>query len=181
MPPALPGEAGFAASGTALTVYGERHAWFGTGGPRARVFRSSDAGRTWTVADTPILTGQPSRGIFSLHFSDSLHGFATGGDYELHDLAQANLARTEDGGRTWALVTAAQLGGFREAIALVPGSGGQRWLAVGPSGIDWSSDGGRGWTSAAAEGLHTLATFPDGSGAMLAGAQGRLVRLDWAR
>ncbi len=178
MPSALPGEAGFAASGTALTVYGERHAWFGTGGPRARVFRSSDGGKTWAVAETPMLAGQPSRGIFSLHFSDPLHGFATGGDYERPDLALANLARTEDGGETW--VAAAQLGGFREAIALVPDSGGQRWLAVGPGGLDWSVDGGRSWTSAAVEDLHTLATFADGSGAVLAGAQGRLVRLDWA-
>ena len=46
MPPALPGEGAFAASGTCLVVQGDRKAWFGTGGAAvARVFRSTDRGR----------------------------------------------------------------------------------------------------------------------------------------
>ncbi len=65
MPPALPEEAGFAASGSGLTVGAGGLAWFGTGGPEARVFRSTDHGQTWTVAPTPVLAGEGSTGIFS--------------------------------------------------------------------------------------------------------------------
>ena len=69
LPPALANEGAFAASGTCLVVSGERNAWFATGGARvARVFRSTDRGRSWTVAETPVLTGNPSSGIFSLAF-----------------------------------------------------------------------------------------------------------------
>ncbi|HEY5060706.1 MAG TPA: hypothetical protein VII52_04170, partial [Gemmatimonadaceae bacterium] len=54
-PPVLPGEAAFAASGTCLAVTGSSNVWIGTGGgSRARVFRSADRGRTWSVTDTPV-------------------------------------------------------------------------------------------------------------------------------
>jgi hypothetical protein len=45
------------------------------------VFRSNDGGVTWKVADTPIMTGVASAGIFSLAFSDEKNGVAVGGDY----------------------------------------------------------------------------------------------------
>ncbi|MEV4259593.1 oxidoreductase, partial [Spirillospora sp. NPDC049652] len=55
MPAALPGEAGFAASGQCLVSRGSRDAWIATGGgDRSRVFHSRDRGRTWTVSDAPL-------------------------------------------------------------------------------------------------------------------------------
>src|SRR5262249_30051966 len=55
MPPALPGEAGFAASGQCLATDHGRRVWLGSGsGAQARVFRSDDGGNTWTVTATPI-------------------------------------------------------------------------------------------------------------------------------
>ena len=54
--------------------------FFGTGGPAARVFHSADLGTTWTVAETPIVSGNASSGIFSLRCSgDTI--VAVGGDY----------------------------------------------------------------------------------------------------
>jgi photosystem II stability/assembly factor-like uncharacterized protein len=45
LPPALPGEGAFAASGTCLVTHGEKDVWFATGGAKsARVFRSRDRG-----------------------------------------------------------------------------------------------------------------------------------------
>ena len=71
MPPALEGEAGFAASGQCLVSSGPRDVWLATGGAaRARVLHSSDRGRTWTVADTPVPAGDPARGVFALAFRD---------------------------------------------------------------------------------------------------------------
>ena len=58
-PPSRPGEGSFAASGTCLVARGDKLAWFGTGAAvtgNARVFRTTDEGRSWQCADTPIVT-----------------------------------------------------------------------------------------------------------------------------
>src|SRR5947199_68505 len=75
MPPALPGEAGFAASGECLTTFGH-DAWFGSGASTAaRVFGSRDGGLTWHVATTPVVAG-PTAGVFALAFRTPLAGVA---------------------------------------------------------------------------------------------------------
>src|SRR5215475_3498028 len=85
MPPALDKEGVFAASNSSLTVCGDRDLLFGTGGPAARVFHSTDSGQSWTVAETPILHGEASTGIFSLRCSGKAV-VAVGGDYrKIHD------------------------------------------------------------------------------------------------
>jgi photosystem II stability/assembly factor-like uncharacterized protein len=162
MPPALPGEGAFAASGTCLVVQGERLAWFGTGGgEKARVFRSTDRGRTWAVAETPIRAGSPSRGVFSLAFRDDRHGLAVGGDYKAEADATAVLASTDDGGATWQPVPGPGPTGFRSAVAFVPGG---EVVTVGPSGSDRSLDGGRTWTPLPPPGFHALSFGRGGTG-----------------
>ena len=97
-PPALPGEAAFAASGTGIAVRGDT-VWFGTGGGAvARVFRSTDRGRTWTVVPTPLMAGKASAGVFSVAFVDARNGMAVGGDYASPAAVEGNVARTTDGG-----------------------------------------------------------------------------------
>ncbi len=178
IPEALPGDGAFAASGTCLVVQGSRHAWFGTGGSaRARVFRSTDQGLTWAVADTPIMAGNASSGVFSLAFSDPDHGIAVGGDYRLERESGDNLAITIDGGKTWTFPGAMRLRSFRSAVAFVPGSKGQRLLAAGPGGTDISDDGGHTWTPIGDEGFHALSIAPAGGGVWAVGEQGRIGRL----
>ena len=177
MPEALPGEGAFAASGTCLVVQGATNAWFGTGGgARARVFRSSDRGRTWAVADTPIRAGNPSSGVFGLAFRDASIGLAVGGDYKLEADPAGNLARTEDGGRTWTPVEAGRPSGFRSAVAFVPGRGGREVVAVGPSGSDRSGDGGITWSKLDGPGYHALGVV-EGAGWGV-GEAGRVGKLD---
>src|SRR5262249_19162707 len=65
LPPALPGEGAFAASGTNIAMSGSDRIWIGT--TASRVLRSSDSGRSWTVAPTPVATGDAT-GIFSIVF-----------------------------------------------------------------------------------------------------------------
>lgn len=178
LPPALPGDGAFAASGTCLVVQGSRHAWFGTGGgARARVYRSADRGLTWNVADTPIMAGTASAGIFSLAFDDAEHGIAVGGDYRREHGAGDNLAITSDGGKTWAFPGTTRLRGFRSAIGYVPGSKGRRLVAVGPGGTDSSSDGGRTWTPIGDDGYHALSIAPRSGAAWAVGEQGRIATL----
>jgi photosystem II stability/assembly factor-like uncharacterized protein len=178
IPAALPGDGAFAASGTCLVTHGSRHAWFGTGGAaRARVYRSTDRGLTWAVADTPIMGGNASSGVFSLAFSDANHGIAVGGDYRLERESGDNLAVTNDGGTTWAFAGATRLRSFRSAVGYMPGSKGQRLIAVGPGGTDASADGGATWTPLGDEGFHALGISPTGGAVWAVGEQGRIGRL----
>ena len=142
-PAAVPNEGSFAASGTCLIVRGDREAWFATGGTgAARVFHSTDGGKSWTVAATPVRNDGPSAGIFSLTFSNGRRGIAVGGDYSKDKEAEKNIAVTIDGGRTW---TAPAIGpaGFRSAVSYV--SDRKMWVATGTSGSDISLDDGATW------------------------------------
>ena len=57
MPPALPGEASFASSGTCVATQGERNAWIATGGSTiARILATRDGGNTWNAYNTPLVS-----------------------------------------------------------------------------------------------------------------------------
>jgi photosystem II stability/assembly factor-like uncharacterized protein len=156
MPPALEGEGAFAASGTCITVDGKKNVWFGTGGAaQARVFRSTDGGRTWTVSPTPLISGRPPVGVFSIAFKDSKRGVVVGGDYEKEAEANANVAVTTDGGRTWKLTKSPRPAGYRSCVLYVPGTREPTLIAVGPKGTDYSLDNGRSWTSLGPMGFHS--------------------------
>lgn len=156
MPPALEGEGGFAASGTCITVHGRNNVWFGTGGPNgARVFRSSDRGRTWAVAAAPLASGKAA-GVFSLTFWSARNGIAVGGDYTKEREAAGNVAVTDDAGRTWKTVEGSRPPGYRSCVDRVSGASPRRLIAVGPSGTDYSLDGGRSWKEIGSEGFHAV-------------------------
>lgn len=176
LPPALPNEGGFAASGSIVAVHGNSDAWIGTGAAAtARVLRSRDGGATWTVSSTPLPAG-PSAGIFSIAFRDATHGIVVGGDYKKEGEAVDNAAVTADGGTTWTLVKG--LGGYRSAVAYFPGT--SALIAVGPSGTDYSGDDGRTWTALKAPtGLHAVSVARDGKTGWAVGEQGRIARLTW--
>ena len=171
-PAALAKEGAFAASGTCLIVRGRGEAWFGTGGPgAARVFHSTDSGRTWNVTLTPIRNDSSSAGIFSLAFSDAAHGVAVGGDYSKPNDASRNIAVTADGGLTWSEPDGAHPGGYRSAVAFLPKL--RLWIATGPSGSDVSSDGGRSWRPFDGGAFNAM-SFGAGAAGWAVGPNGRL-------
>jgi photosystem II stability/assembly factor-like uncharacterized protein len=177
LPPALDNEGAFAASGTNVAVSGRNHVWIGTGAAAvSRVLRSTDGGRTWAAAATPLASGA-SMGIFSIAFRDRLHGIVVGGDYRKESEAADNAAVTSDGGRTWTAVRG--LSGFRSAVAYVPGTIERELVVVGPQGADYSTDDGRTWSPLpGATGLHTLAISRTGAVGWGAGENGRIARLN---
>lgn len=179
LPPALPNEGAFAASGTNIAVFGKTDAWIGTGAAaKARVLRTDDRGRTWAIADTPLIAG-PSAGIFSLAFRDAKHGVIVGGDYKKENEALDNLAVTSDGGVTWTLVKG--LSGFRSVVAYVAGApDGARspaLVAIGPSGADYSTDDGKTWRPIDGPGFDTVSFARDKAVGWGAGARGSIGRL----
>jgi len=142
LPDALPQEGAFAASGTAVALCDGR-IFFGTGGTAARIFRSQDNGKSWSVVKTPIVSGDPASGIFSITCkADGL--LVVGGNYKNPKSAVQIAAYSKDFGDSWQL-SQAQPGGYRSAVA--PFSGND-FVAVGPTGTDVSHDGGVRWQHA---------------------------------
>ncbi|MBV9774674.1 MAG: hypothetical protein JO040_12025 [Gemmatimonadetes bacterium] len=176
IPPALAGEAAFAASGTGIALSGDT-VWFATGGgARARVFRSTDRGSTWTVVPVSFAAGSAAAGIFSLAFRDARDGVAVGGDYQHPAADSGNVALTRDGGMTWTPIRGARPRGYRSGAAWVPGASPALVVAVGTSGSDYSVDGGESWMPIDTVGFNSVASA--GPGATWAvGERGRVAKL----
>jgi photosystem II stability/assembly factor-like uncharacterized protein len=177
LPAALDGEGAFAASGTNVAMVGRDRIWVGT--TKGRVLRSIDGGRTWSVHATPIATGDAT-GIFSIAFRDAAHGVVVGGNYQREGDAVDNFAISTDGGVTWTRPPGRGLGGFRSAVAWLPGRPA-RLLAVGPTGSDWSDDGGHTWRPAGGDGYDAFSAAPAGTVGWATGAGGRIARVTFAR
>jgi photosystem II stability/assembly factor-like uncharacterized protein len=122
MPPALLGEASFAASGTCITTQGGQNAWVATGGAdTARILATRDGGDTWNAYDTPLLSS-PSAGAVSVAFRNPWNGMVGGGD--LASNASADAATSDDGGITWTLTTKPPVQGTIFCLSYVQGVGG---------------------------------------------------------
>ncbi|MFG1988454.1 WD40/YVTN/BNR-like repeat-containing protein [Actinoplanes sp. NPDC048988] len=169
MPAALPGEFAFAASGTCLVAAGGKALFATGGGATARVFTSRDGGRSWTVADTPVPSG-PTAGIYSLAVRPSGEAIAVGGDYNAPTAAPDGAAYSH--GRTWKKARTAP-GEYRSGAAWASRSAA---LAVGPTGSDYSRDGGRTWTRFDTGNFDAVACTTDGS-CWASGPNGRVARL----
>jgi photosystem II stability/assembly factor-like uncharacterized protein len=172
MPAALPSEGAFAASGTCIATFGTHDVWFGTGGPAARVFHSADRGKNWTVAETPIIHGAASQGVFSLAFWTAKDGVAVGGDYKEPKKGDSVAAVTHDGGKTWKLVSK-QPAGYRSAVAVGPS---HTLAAVGTSGADVSHDGCNTWNPLFNDNLNAIALV--GNSGWAVGPGGKIVVVD---
>ena len=122
MPPALPGEASFSASGTCITTQGGQNAWVATGGSdTARILATRDGGDTWNAYDTPLVSS-PSGGAVSVAFRNPWNGIVGGGD--LGTNVSADAATSEDGGVTWTLTTKPPVQGTIFCLSYVHGGGG---------------------------------------------------------
>lgn len=170
MPRAVDGEFNFAASGTCLTVVGKR-AYMASGGADSRIFRSRNFGRTWKVTDSSI-PATPAGGVFSLSFKKASLGVAVGGDFEAPDNGVDASSFTRDR-RTWQ--PGGDLGGYRSGSSWVDGSR-RAFAAVGPTGIDASTDGGLTWTTVSDIGYHAVACVP--ARCWTSGSEGRIGWID---
>jgi photosystem II stability/assembly factor-like uncharacterized protein len=169
MPPTLPNEGAFAASGSCLITFGTSNLLFVTGGAAtARVFHSTDRGRKWVVTNTPIQAGVESAGIFSIAFRDRRHGIIVGGDYRKPETAGATAAITRDGNTTWTLLN--NPFPYRSCVAWAR----DRWIAVGTSGSDYSLDGTH-WKSIDRASYNTVGFTFDGDG-WAVGPKGRIAK-----
>ena len=180
MPTAQAGEGGFAASGTCIAAIAGRkkgswQAWFVTA-KYARVIHTADSGKTWTVANSPLGSGEESAGIFSIAVVDENRLAVVGGDYKVPTGDKANAAYSNDGGKTWT-PSRKPPQGFRSAIAIVPDTPGPTAFAVGTSGIDYSLDHGVEWTAMGEANLNSV-TFADAHHGWAVGPKGLILKFE---
>lgn len=175
--PNSPGSEGaFAASDTNIKTV-RQHTWIATGGMTSRIFYSPDKGRTWEVFETPIIKEKATNGMYSVDFYDEKLGFAIGGDYTDPDANLTNKIKTTDGGKTWVKIADGQNPGYRSCVQFVPEGGGEKLVAVGFEGIDYSMNGGSSWQHLSDEGFYTL-RFIDKDTAIAAGS-GRVSKIEF--
>jgi len=121
MPPALMGEASFAASGTCVATQGGQNAWIATGGATvARILATRDGGDTWNAYDTPLVSSSTA-GAITVAFRDPWNGIVGGGD--LASNKSADMATSHDGGQTWQLTNKPPVKGAIFCLSYVRGVG----------------------------------------------------------
>jgi photosystem II stability/assembly factor-like uncharacterized protein len=178
VPDALPGEGGFAASGTCLITYGDSTAWLGTGASdTARVLKTSDRGATWSATATPIV-GDSMSGVTSIGFIDELRGLAVGGNIAQPSEQHDNVAQTHDGGATWALAGRPTYPGAIYGISNVPGTKVPVFVAVGPGGADYTLDMGATWVPLDSLNYWSV-SFASRSTGWAVGPEGRITKISF--
>lgn len=174
IPAALPGEGAFAASGTSIAVQGKSNAWIATGAStEARVYRSTDQGRTWQVFGTGVPAG-PSAGFFGIAFADAKRGIAVAGDYQIARSSGDVTMVTRDGGVSWQRASKWPSQGITGGVVLVRGAATPTFAAVGAYGTAFTTDFGATWTRGDTLTLYaTDFASPDAGWAV--GPRGRIV------
>ena len=172
MPPALPGEAAFAASGSCLVVLGDDHAWFCTGGgagrPRLPLGRRRPS---WTAHPLPIPAGSPS--CRRLRPGLPRPRPRRRRRRRLRAARRPRPRRRPDrptAGPDLAIAGGAGTGRLSIGRRLRPRATAAL-VAVGPTGTDASSDGGESWEPIGVTGFHAV----DATWAV--GDDGRVARL----
>jgi photosystem II stability/assembly factor-like uncharacterized protein len=181
IPPALPGEGSFAASGTCVIVRGTNDGWIGTGNAsRARILETRDRGRTWTAVETPVVAGEAA-GITSVAFADARQGVVAGGEIGQPLADSARVAVTSDGGLTWRYAGAPTFRGAVYGVAYVPDARPPILVAVGPGGASYSVDHGAEWSPLDTLGYWGLG-FAGPTAGWLVGPEGRITKVSfWKR
>ena len=162
------GEASFAASGTNIRLWDQNKIAIATGGLTSRIWHSENEGISWSRIPVPILQGTESRGIFSLFIQDQ-NWLVVGGDYKSDTLKKDHVYLSSNEGKTW-VFPQKPTGGYRECVAQTDQ---KIFLAAGPSGVDFSQDGGNNWSAISEQqGFHVVRKARNGKLVLLAGAKG---------
>jgi hypothetical protein len=181
LPPALPGEAAFAASGTCVATQGGQNAWIAT--TASRILATRDGGDTWDAYDTPLWTS-PAGGAFTVAFRDPWQGIVGGGDLVESD--RAGTATSSDGGVTWTLTNPPPVTGAVFGLAYAQGIGGgdgygSRTVVVtaNAGGAAWTPDEGMTWYPLPGVTGYWAVAFASPQAGWLVGTGGRILKISF--
>jgi photosystem II stability/assembly factor-like uncharacterized protein len=167
LPNAESGEAAFAASASSL-VANKTSLVFGTGGPVSNLHFYRFGSGSWTKKKTPMLQGESSQGIFAIAYTEA--GLvAVGGDYTKLEDREQNASIYTDG--SFQSPEAAP-SGYRSGVAYWKKK--NLTVAVGPSGSDFSKDGGRRWENFSDTGYHAVKISKRQDAIWASGSGGRI-------
>ncbi len=167
LPDAEPGEAAFAASATSL-ITTKDGLFFGTGGSVSNLHFYDFGKRTWSKTKTPMIQGQSSEGIFAIaQIKDRVVG--VGGDYTKLEQREKHAFLYQKA--SFAFPESAPFG-YRSGIAFWKKE--KLTLAVGPSGSDFSRDGGMNWENFSNVGYHAVKASKDKKAVWASGSTGRV-------
>jgi photosystem II stability/assembly factor-like uncharacterized protein len=193
MPPALAGEASFAASGTCVATQGGRNAWIATGGSSvARILATRDGGDTWNAYDTPLVSS-PSAGAFTVAFRSPWRGIVGGGDLDPNDPNNAATATSSDGGKTWMLTNKPPVTGAIFGLSYIgpAGNGGHEnghdgddngrtvVITANDGGAAWTPDEGNTWFSLQGVTGYWAVAFASPKAGWLVGTDGRILKISF--
>mgnify|MGYP006271595689 FL=1 len=174
LPGPVPGEYGFAASGTGIINW-EQNFWMVTGGSTARIIHFSVRSDEWHAGTLPLLSGNSSSGAFSVAFADDQNGVVVGGDYASPEKKGKTVAYTRDGGKSWKLAENHKEIGYHSCV--VYSAALNIYVAVSRSGKSiYSQDGGISWSDFGTIKLYSLSVSEDGT-VWGAGPKGTIARL----
>ncbi len=185
LPPAQPGEAAFAASGTCVATQGTANAWIGTGGATtARILATTNGGSTWAAYGTPVIQGTATSGVITVDFRDAMHGMLGGGELTTPTVFGDTVARSSDGGQTWQLTNRPTFPGPVYGLSYARGTDTnlQTVMATGPSGTAWTPDEGVTWFPLPLPGTNSpywAVAFANPQAGWLVGTQGKILKISF--
>jgi photosystem II stability/assembly factor-like uncharacterized protein len=167
------GEAFFAASGTNVRALDRDESVLVSGGSRSRMYVRDKK------IDLPILQGRETTGANSIAVLDNnkLKGGSTmiivGGDFSNPRSDSLNCFFTANHGKTWKAPKTPPHG-YRSCVEYLSK---KQLVTCGPTGVDYSLDGGNTWKLISKEGFHVCRIAKNGAAVYLAGANGKVGKL----
>jgi photosystem II stability/assembly factor-like uncharacterized protein len=172
-PRADSGEAFFAASGTNIAVLDKDEAVFVSGGLRSRIFIRDQ------VIDLPMIQGKETTGANSVAVMDAAKRkggktlLVVGGDFSNPKSDSLNCFFSNDRGRTWKAPRKPPHG-YRSCVVYLSE---KHLITCGPTGVDYSFDGGHTWQLISKEGFHACGIARNGAAIFLVGNDGKVGRI----
>ncbi|EPE9896980.1 WD40/YVTN/BNR-like repeat-containing protein [Flavobacterium psychrophilum] len=108
-------------------------------------------------------------GSFTADFYNQKIGFIAGGNYEKLEQNLQNKATTNDGGKTWQLMSQNQGFGYASCLQYVPNSGGKSLVVVSATGIFYSRNAGKKWKKLSSDNDFYTLRFLNNNTAIAAG------------
>ncbi|RYE17006.1 MAG: oxidoreductase, partial [Sphingobacteriaceae bacterium] len=177
LPPAIPGEAAFAASGTCLRIIKKRgNPVIVTGGSTARILlgvKSKELIKKWLVENLPITQGEASKGAFSVANSGN-HMIIVGGDYQQNKKTDSTNCNYDAISKSNHYKIAGNIpSGFQSCIEYLDKD---KFLSTGTSGTNISADGGETWKQIDAISFNVCRKAKHGKLVLLAGDKGKIAK-----
>lgn len=166
-PPALTGEAAFAASGTCLRVI-DKNITIVTGGTVARSLKSDLTTNTWQAVNLPVTQGASAKGAFSVSNDGRV---ITGGNYSKDKLIDSVACVLTDKRQfTFNTINAGPKGYQSSVEQISKGS----YLSTGTSGTNISVDNGINWQQFDTISFNVCRKAKKGNLVLLAGDGGKI-------